>query len=163
MVSTSTATEARPATNPWMASLYAGLFTAVAAIILSFLFQANTGWLWVLSMLLAGAAPVLGYQLATGRFGSDWKSILGGLIGGIPALSIILWPVFVGLLTRGQSVLWLFLWSICGIVLGIVVFLLLGGIMGQDPSWVGFGTVMALSVWGGTVGAGMAYSGKDVA
>lgn len=157
MVSITTATVARPAANPWIASLYAGLFTAVAAIIVSLLFQASTGWVWVISMLLLGIGPVLGYQLATGRLG-DWRSIVGGLIGAIPVLFIILWPIVTGAMTRGQSIGRLFLWHLLGLVLGVAVFFLLATIMGQDPGWVGFGYVMAYAVWGGTVGAAMAAS-----
>ncbi len=157
MLPLTTATIARPAANHWIASLYAGVFTAIAAVIVSLLFQAATGYLWVATMLLLGIGPVLGYQMATGRFG-DWKSLLGGLIGAIPVLSLILWPILTGALTKGQSIGKLFLWHLVGLVLGVAVFFLLATIMGQNPSWVGFGYVMAFSVWGGTVGAAMADS-----
>ncbi len=162
MLAMTTAPVARPAANPWITSLYAGVFTAVMALIGALLFQANTGYLWVAAMLLIGIGPIIGYQLAVGRFG-DWKSLLGGLIGALPALSILLWPILVGALTKGQSIGKLFLWHLIGIVLGVAVFFLLATVMGQDPSWVGFGYVMAYSVWGGTVGAAMASSVVKVA
>ncbi len=157
MLPLTTATVARPAANPWIASLYAGVFTAIAAVIVSLLFQAATGWLWVALMVLVGIGPVLGYQMATGRLG-DWKSIVGGLIGALPLIGIILWPFVTGAMTRGQSVGKLLLWHVVGIVLGVAVFFLLATVMGQNPTWVGFGYVMAIAVWGGTVGAAMAAS-----
>jgi hypothetical protein len=162
MLPLTTATIARPAANPWIASLYAGVFTAIAAVIVSLLFQAATGYLWVITMLLLGIGPVLGYQMATGRLG-DWKSLLGGLIGALPALSVLLWPILVGALTKGQSIGKLFLWHLVGLVLGVAVFFLLATVMGQNPSWVGFGYVMAFSIWGGTVGAAMAASAPATA
>ena len=41
-------------------------------------------------------------------------------------------------------------------VLGLVGFLILGTIMGQNPSWVQWGWVLLWAIWGGAVGAAMA-------
>jgi len=149
---------ARPATNPWLGAVYAGIFTAILSAIFVLAFQANN-LIWILPILLTGVGPVLGYQLASGRLFSDWKSIIGGIIGSIPVLSIILWPILVGALTRRQSIGKLFLWHLVGIVLGVVVLLILGTIMGQDPIWFPPGVAIAFSVWGGTVGAAMTSAG----
>ncbi|MGL4649639.1 MAG: hypothetical protein ACRC1H_09555, partial [Caldilineaceae bacterium] len=101
---------------------------------------------------------VLGFQLARGRIFSDWKSIIGGLLGSIPALGLILWPILVGALTRGQSIGKLFLWHLVGLALAVAVFLLLGTFFGQDPIWFYPGLTIAFAVWGGTVGAAMSSS-----
>ena len=125
------------------------------------LFQAESLVLAVIAFLLVGAAPVVGYQLATGRLGSDWKSLIGGLLGFILlVLGFILWPILVGAMTRGQSVGKLFIASLIGIILGIVVFLIAATAMGQNPSWIGTGFTLLWAVWGGTVGAAMAAWGE---
>lgn len=146
---------ARPAANPWLGAVYAGIFTAVFTAIMIWLFQANT-WAWLIPFLLIGVGPVLGYQMARGRLFGDWKSILGGIIGSIPVLGLILWPILTGALTRGQSIGRLFLWHLIGLVLGVAVFLILGTLMGQDPIWFYPGLTIGFAVWGGTVGAAMA-------
>lgn len=162
-MSTMTAAQpaSRPATNPWAAALYAGIFTAIAGIAFSLLFQAESPILYVLAFLLTGVGPVLGYQMAAGRLGSDWKSIIGGLLGFVLlVLGWILWPILVGALTKGQSIGKLFLWSVIGFVLGVAVLLLIGTVMGQNPGWVAFGWTVGWAVWGGTVGAAMASADK---
>lgn len=148
----------RPAVSPWTASLYAGIFTAIAATAFSLLFSAGILVLWVLAFLLIGVGPVLGYQMAAGKLGSDWKSIIGGLLGQI--LLFIGWPILVGALTKGQSIGKLLLWSIIGFILGVVVWLIIATIMGQTTTWVGFASVVGWAVWGGAVGAAMASSDK---
>lgn len=149
----------RPATSPWAAALYAGIFTAIAGIAFSLLFQAESPILYGLAFLLTGVGPVLGYQMAAGKLGSDWMSILGGLLGFVVlVLGWILWPILVGAMTKGQSIGKLFLWSVIGFILGVVVLLLIGTVMGQNPSWVAFGWTTGWAVWGGTVGAAMASS-----
>ena len=47
----------RPA-NPWMASLYGGIFTAVIAAAYFLLLQTNMPILWGLALILIGAGPV---------------------------------------------------------------------------------------------------------
>ena len=149
-------TATRPNASPLMASLYAGVATALAAFATALLFQAENVVLYVLAFLLIGLAPVLGYQLATGRLGSDWKPLIGGLLGFILLiLGWLLWPILVGAMTRGQSVGKLFLASLLGIILGIAVFLIVASMMGQNPSWIGTGFVLLWAVWGGTVGAAL--------
>ncbi len=156
MAVATTQSPAKPAVSPWLASLYAGVFTAVFATAFSLLLQAEMPILYALAFLLIGAGPVLGWQMATHKLGSDWKSLLGGVLGFIPfLLGFILLPVLVGALTKSQSIGKLFLGSLIGIVLGVVVFFVLATIMGQNPSWVGLGWVMLWAVWGGSCGAAM--------
>ncbi|MCB0132502.1 MAG: hypothetical protein KDD78_16690, partial [Caldilineaceae bacterium] len=108
---------------------------------------------YIIFFLLIGAGPVLGYQMANGRIFSDWKSIIGGIIGTVAVF--LGWPILVGLLTKEQPVGKLFLGSLLGIVLGVAVFFLLATMIGQNPYWVGTGFVFLAAVWGGTVGAAM--------
>lgn len=151
-----TATVVKPAASSVMAAIYAALFTAVAAIAFVLLFQAKIPLLYIPAFLLTGVGPVLGYQLAAGRLGADWMSILGGLLGFIVLLlGFILWPILVGVMTKGQSVGRLFLWSVLGFIAGIVVFLLIGTVIGQNPVWVGPGWIFLWATWGAFAGAAM--------
>lgn len=153
-------TATRPAPSPVMVALYAAIATAIAAIATALLFQAEIVILYLLAFLLIGAAPVVGYQLATGQLGADWKPLIGGLLGFILLiLGWILWPILVGAMTKGQSVWRLFVASLVGIILGVVVFLITGSAIGQDPSWVTTGFTLLWAVWGATVGAAMAAWG----
>ncbi len=158
MIPLTAITTPRSDTNPWLASVYAGVFTAIAAVAFVLLFQAEVPVLYILAFLLIGVGPVLGYQLATGRLGTDWKALIGGLIGSIPVIGLILWPILVGALSSTQSVGRLFLGSIIGIILAVAVFLLIATIMGQNPSWLGLGFTLLFAVWGGVCGAFMASS-----
>lgn len=151
-----TAVATKPAASSTMTAIYASLFTAVAAIAFVLLFSAGILWLWVPAFLLFGAGPVLGYQFASGRLGSDWKSILGGVLGFLLLpLGFLLWPILVGLMTRGQSVGRLFIWSLLGFIVGTVLCLIIGSLFGQDPMWVGPGWVFGWATWGAFAGAGM--------
>ena len=149
--------ESKPAISSTMTAIYGSLFTAIAAIAFVLLFAAGMLWLWVPAFLLFGAGPVLGYQFASGRLGSDWKSILGGVLGFILLpLGFLLWPLLVGLMTKGQSVGRLYGWSLLGALLGAVVWLLIGTLFGQDPLWVGPGWIIGWATWGAFAAAGMA-------
>jgi hypothetical protein len=151
----------RPTASPMMAGLYAAVATAIAAVAVGLLFQAEIVWLYLLAFLLIGAAPVIGYQLATGTLGTDWKPLIGGLLGYVLLiLGWILWPILVGVMTKGQSVGKLFIASLGGIILGFIAFLILGSIMGQDPSWVMIGWTVMWALWGATVGAAMVAWGE---
>lgn len=161
-LTTMTATDSE--TNPWMASLYAGLFTAAIAVAFTFLFKAEIPILYVLAFLLIGAGPVLGYQMATGKLGGDWKSIVGGILGFILLfLGFILWPILVGALNPKQSIGKLFVGSLIGFILGVIVFLILATVMGQNPSWISTGFTFLWAVWGGAVGATMVAWGNSEA
>jgi hypothetical protein len=117
-----------------------------------------------LAFLLIGIGPVIGYQLATGQLGSDWKPLIGGLLSFILLiLGWLLWPILVGAMTRGQSVGKLFVASLIGIILGVVVLLIAASAMGQNPGWIGTGFVLLWAVWGGTVGTAMAAWGEPYA
>jgi hypothetical protein len=144
-----------------MAALYAAVATAIAAIATALLFQAEILVLYILAFLLIGVGPVVGYQLATGQLGSDWKPLIGGLLSFILLiLGWLLWPILVGAMGRGQSIGKLFIASLVGIILGIVVFLIAASIMGQNPSWIATGFTLLWAVWGATVGAAMAAWGE---
>ena len=145
-------------TNPWKAALWGGVITAVIAAGFSLLLPMNLPLLWIPAFLLIGVGPVLGYQIAAGQLGSDWKAIIGGLLGGIiPILGhLILWPLFVWLFSRKFSFGRLFLGSLIGLILGAVVFFGVGMLIGQDPYlWVGPAWALAASMWGGAAAAAM--------
>jgi hypothetical protein len=149
--------ETAPSTNPWVASLYAGLATAVLAIIFSFVVQTDN-LIWILFLLLIGAGPVIGYGLATRTLGSQVGAIIGGIIGMI--IPFLLWPILVGALSKNQSIGKLIIAAIIAFILGIIVFLILASAIGQPPSWFATGGVFLFAVWGGTLGAAMVAWGK---
>lgn len=164
MLPLTTMTAVRPTPNLLMAAIYSGIATAIVAFATTLLFQAENLVLYLLAFLMTGVAPVIGYQLAVGRLGSDWKPLIGGLISFILLiLGWLLWPILVGAMTRGQSVGKLFIASLIGIILGIVVFLIAASAMGQNPGWIGAGYVLLWSFWGGTVGTAMAAWGDPYA
>jgi hypothetical protein len=150
--------------NPWMAAVYGGVITAIIAIAFHFLLPMNQPFLYILALLLIGVGPVLGYQLAAGKLGSDWGSLIGGILGSIiPILGqLLLWPLFVWLFNRRFSLGKLYLGSLIGIILGFAVFFLVATVMGQDPyTWVGLAWTLAASMWGGSAAAFMASGATD--
>lgn len=150
-------TTTRSSANPWLASVYAGVISAVIAAIMTFLFpDVLIGW--IIAFLLIGIGPVVGYQLATGR-PLDWKSILGAIIGSILPI-VVFWPILVGALTRGQSVGKLLLGAVIGVILAWVVFLVIATVMGQNPSFLPFAFTVYSAVWAGTLGAVMTAWGE---
>jgi len=161
MVSGSDA-NARPAASPLMASLYGGIATALIAAAFGMLLGTNIPVLYVIAFFLIGIGPVLGYQIAAGKLGQDWKSLIGGFIGFIlPILSqIILWPLLVWAFNRSFAFGQLWLGSLLGFILGIAGFFAIGLMIGQDPAWVGFGWAMLCALWGGTVAAFMASGAR---
>ncbi len=161
--------------NRWLVSLYAGIFTAVVALVL--VLVTNIPILAALIGLLIGIAPILAYQVALGTLGRNWRPVIAGLIGyvlflaalflpseavgwAVPVLgllSMIIWPLIVGAMMRDQSVGRLFLASLIGLVLGVAAAFITGLILGQDPyAWVGLAGILFFSFWGGTVGAALA-------
>ena len=164
LLTTMTATSSGSDSNVWRSALYAGGVTAIAALATVLLFRAEIPVLYIPAFLLIGAAPVLGFDLAKGRLGQDWKPLIGGLLGFILLiLGFILWPILVGAMGKSQSIGKLLVASIIGIVLGILAFLILGSIRGQDPIWVLAGFTLLWAVWGGTCGAAMDAWGKEPA
>ena len=156
MLSLTAVTAAPSEKNPVRAMAYAAVFSAIIATAVALLFQAAIPFLYLPAFLLLGAAPVLGYDMAAGKLGTDWKPIIGGILGFILLfLGFILWPILVGAFSKQQSIGKLLLASIVGFILGVIVFLILGTIMGQDPVWVTPGFVLLWAVWGGTCGAAM--------
>jgi hypothetical protein len=154
MIPLTTMSATRPG-SPWLASLYAGILTAVAAYAASYFLQADQLVPFVVALLLTGACPVLGYAFATGRIGGSIGGIIGGIIGAIPLIGLILWPLLVGAFTRSQSIGKLFVGNIIGFIIGLAVFLAMASTMGQDPSWFNAGFILLLAVWAGTCGAVM--------
>jgi hypothetical protein len=151
MIPLAAMTMTRPAANPWLAAVYAVVISAILAAIATLLF-ANNAIIAAIFYLLSGIGPVIGAQLAAGR-AFDIKAIIGAIIGSIPI--IILWPILVGALARGQSIGRLILASIIANIVAWVVFLILGSVMGQDPSWFPVGFTLAVAVWGGAMAAMM--------
>lgn len=150
-------TTTRPATNMWQASLYAGLITAIIAWATSLLFQAEQLVLYVIAFLLIGAGPVLGYQLATRRLGRDWGPLIGGILSFILLiLGWLLWPILVGAMGKNQSIGMLFVGSLLGFLVGVMLFLLSVTVLGQNPYSIGTSFVLLCAGWGGTCGAFMA-------
>lgn len=166
---------ARTNQNPWMTSLYAGLFTAIVALILVLVMGIPV--VPALVGLLVGAAPILAYQFSRGTLGSNWRPVIAGILGYVlfvaalflPAeavgvastvlalLSMIIWPLVVGAMMPGQSIGRLFLASLIGLILAVAIYFVVGLLMGQDPyGWIDLASILALSFWGGTVGAAMA-------
>ncbi len=139
--------------NPWLASVYAGILTAVIAYAASYFLQSDQLVPFVVALLLTGAGPVLGYAFATGRIGGSIGGMIGGIIGAIPLVGIILWPILVGALTRSQSVGKLFLGNIIALIIGFAVFFAMASTMGQDPSWFSAGFILLFAVWAGACGA----------
>ena len=172
----------------WKVSLYAGLATAVVALLMVLLKSVPV--LAALLGVVVGAAPLLGYDFARGVLGANWRPVIAGLIGNIlfivgfvilqvvgfaepgaaygwtvPALmilSIILWPIVVGAMSPNQSVGKLLVASLLGLILGLIVVLaVILPLFGQNPSsWPGIAAILFLSVWGGTVGAALSAWGK---
>ena len=149
---------AKPQTNPWMASLWGGGISALIAAAFGWLLGTNMPILWGLALILIGVGPVLGYQLAAGKLGRDWKSIIGGFLGGIIPLAgwLILWPLFVWLFNRKFPLGRLYLGSLVGIILGFIVWWAIAMMMGQNPEvWFGLAWALAASAWGGSAAAFM--------
>lgn len=144
--------------SPWRAGLYGGAITALVAAAFSLLLPTNQPLLWGVALLLLGAAPVVGWQLANRRLGREWGAVAGGLLGGvIPLLGeLLLWPLLVWLFARRLSLARLYLGSLLGFSLGIAVFLAIGFLFGQNPYlWVGPAWTLAASMWGGATAAFM--------
>jgi hypothetical protein len=151
-------TATRSSANPWLASVYAGVISAVLAVVTTFLFpDILVGY--IILYLLIGVGPVIGYQLATGQ-GFNWGAIIAAIIGSIPV--IFLWPILVGATTKGQSIGKLILAQIIAVVLGWVVFLIIATAMGQDPAFFPFAFTMYNAVWAGALGAMMTAWGEAV-
>ncbi len=165
--------------NRWKAPLYTGLATALVTLIMVLLIQVPV--LSVLLGILIGAAPLVGYDLARGTFGANWRPVITGLIGNIlfvvglflPAafawtvpvfilsiLSMILWPIIVGALNQNQSIGKLLLASLGGLILGlIVVIAVIVPLFGQNAySWPGIAVVIIWAVWGILVGTALRAS-----
>lgn len=156
-------TGSRSATGPLMASLYGGIASGLIAAASGWLLGTNMPFLYVLAFFLIGIGPVIGYQLAAGKLGQDWKSLIGGFIGFIlPVISqVILWPLLVWAFNRSFAFGKLWLGSLLGFILGIAGFFGIGLTIGQDPAWVGFGWAMLWALWGGTVAAFMTSAVRE--
>lgn len=144
----------RPSGNPLLASIYAGVLTALIAYAAVYFLQTNQLMYFGIALLLTGIGPVLGYAFASGRVGASIPGLIGGILGSIiPVVSILLWPILVGAFTKTQSVGKLLVGSIIGALLGAAVFFGMASVMGQDPTWFGPGVIFTFAVWGGACGA----------
>lgn len=162
MIPLATMRATRPSGNPMLASIYAGVLTAIIAYAAVYFLQADQLIPAGVALLLTGIGPVLGYAFASGRIGASIPGLIGGIIGSIiPVISILLWPILVGAFTRTQSVGKLLLGSIIGAILGAAVFFGMASVMGQDPSWFGTGIILTFAVWGGACGAIMTAWAKS--
>ncbi len=161
--------------NRWKVLLYAGGATVVVVLLMILLI--GVPFLPVLLGILIGAAPLVGYDLARGVLGVDWRPVIAGLIGNIlfvagffvpgeayglvvaivGILSMILWPIVVGAMSPNQSVGKLLLASLIGLVLGIIVVVaVVIPLFGQNPySWLRVAAILLWAVWGGAVGAAL--------
>lgn len=152
-----------PAASPLKAALYGGIATGLIGAAFMMLLSAKLPILYGLAFVLIGAGPVLGYQLAAGKLGQDWKTLIGGIIGFIlPLLSpIIIWPLLVWAFNRSFGLGRIWLGSLLGFILGVAGFFLLGLMIGQDPAWVSFGWAILWALWGGTSAAFMASAVRE--
>ena len=141
--------------NPLVASLAAGVLTAILATLVAVGVGQKSPVLYIIAWFLVGAGPVIGYAITNRDSGSSIGAIIGGIISGILfVLGWLLWPILVGALHPRQSIGRLFLGSLLGIVLGVIVWFLVAFALGQDPTaWFGLAYVLLSAVWGGTVGA----------
>jgi hypothetical protein len=129
-----TATSAAPAKSPWLTSIYAGLVTAILTLACSYALAAAIPILYIPLFLLIGAGPVLGYQIAFGQPGRDWKPIIGGVLGMIIVpLLFVLWPGLVIVIGAEQpataAVVGMVVASLCFVLWPVLV-----GAMSKDQS-----------------------------
>jgi hypothetical protein len=107
-----------------LASLYAGVLTALIAYAAVYFLQSDNLVFFGVALLLTGIGPVLGYAFASGRVGASIPGLIGGIIGSIiPLVSILLWPILVA--------------SCCSVVL-------------SARSWVPPSSLVWLRQWGKT-------------
>jgi len=152
MIPLTTMSATRPG-SPWLAAVLGAVLAAIVAFAASFFLQSDQLVLFVIALLLIGACPILGYAFASGRIGGSIGGIIGGIIGAIPVVSIILWPLLVGILTRSQSIGKLFLGNLIGLILAVALFFALASTTGQDPSWLNTAFILMLALWAGICGA----------
>ena len=163
--------------NLWVASLAAAIVTAIVAAVM--VFTATMPVVPALLGLLIGAAPILGYDLARGGFGSNWKPVIAGIIGNILFViaiflpgetfgilaavagllsTLLIWPIVVGAMSPSHSIGKLWVASILGLIIGLAV---VSAVAGQDPdSWLKTAGVLFFAWWGGTVGAALSAWSK---
>jgi len=163
--------------NLWIASLAAAVVTAIVAAVM--VYTASMPVVPALIGLLIGAAPIIGYDLTRGAFGSNWKPVIAGIIGNIlfvvaiflPAetfgiitvvagllSTLLIWPIVVGAMSPSHSIGKLWIASILGLVIGLAV---VSAVAGQDPSaWLTTAGILFFACWGGTVGAALSAWSK---
>lgn len=163
--------------NLWVSSLAAAVVTAVVAAVM--VFTAGIAVVPALLGLLIGAAPIIGYDLARGSFGSNWRPVIAGIIGTILFVvaiflpsetfgivvavvgllsTLIVWPIVVGAMSPSHSIGKLWVASLLGLIIGLAV---VSAVAGQDPySWLPTAGVLFFACWGGTVGAALSSWAK---
>ena len=145
-------TASESSSNVWRTALFAGLATAIIAIITCLTFEWEIPFLYIPAFLLIGIGPLLGYQFGSGA-SVGWATYVGGFFGSI--IPIFGWPILVGLLAKDQSVGKLILAALLGSVIAIAVFLIMQTLLGLNPYIIGTSFTVGAACWGGTVGAGM--------
>lgn len=154
-------TTTQPQISAWRASILAGTITALIASAFAILLQMEQPMMYIPAILLVGAGPIIGYALAAGRLAI--LPLIGGIISSLLfVLSFILWPLFVGILSREHRIGRLYLGSFIGFILGFAVLAVIAlSEYGQNPVWLSVGYVALSAIWGGTCGAFMATRRKQ--
>lgn len=132
------------------------LFTAVASIVAAvigmLLVRSASVHTLIISLLVIGVGPVLGYALATNSMGKSIVPMILGALGaalGLGLISAILWPILVGATLKLVSLGQLLLWSIVAEIIALLaVFLILIPSMGQNPSWLQTAFLVSSILWG---------------
>lgn len=132
--------------------LYAIACGVVAAIVGLLLIRTSNLVLALVSLLVVGLGPILGYALATGKTGESALPMGLGAIGafvGMGALSSILWAILVGATSKAHSLGTLLLWSVIGQIVGLcaVLFVLAPTGMGQNPGWLQTAVLVHDVIW----------------
>ncbi len=167
----------KSSSNLWISSLAAAIATAVVAAVM--VYTSGMPVVPALLGLLIGAAPIIGHDLARGSFGSNWRPVIAGIIGFILFVAaiflpgeifgilvavvgllstLLVWPIVVGAMSPNHSMGKLWIASILGLLIGLVV---VSAVAGQDPSsWLKTAGVLFFACWGGTVGAALSAWSK---
>jgi|GEM_PF-481719 len=117
----------------------------------------------ILLILLVGAGTIVEYVLAVTQIAIS-PLIIGVVTILLLLISLFIWPLFVGILSREHRIGRLYLGSLIGFILGFAVLAVIAlSEFGQNPVWLSAGYVALFAIWGGTCGAFMATRRKQLA